>query len=124
MLDQIFYYLEDAERILACSRDTLARYVRVGMLVAQGENHGRRITGASLRALNKRIEEGEDICATLKALENENPAPSERKPTAKARSTKTQKADGGTSPRQKIESGSLASAPLQSNPPSWLKKIT
>ena len=68
MLDQIFYRLAEAERILACSRDTLLRYARVGLLVLQGENHGRRVTGASLRALNLRQEQGEDLCATLKAI--------------------------------------------------------
>ena len=121
MLDQIFYKLNEAERILACSRDTLLRYARVGLLVLQGENHGRRVTGASLRALNLRQEQGEDLCATLRKLES---APSAAPPTGKGRFTKTSKADGGTNPRPKTSNDSLASEPIASVAPAWLKKIT
>lgn len=122
MLDQIYYHLDDAERILACSRDTLYRYERVGLLILQGEHRSRRVTGASLRALSARIEQGEDICATLKALESG--APSEAKPTAKVRSIKTKPAVGGISPQPRMDSGSLADAPLVSKRPAWLKEIT
>lgn len=122
MLDQIYYHLDDAERILACSRDTIYRYERAGLLTLQGEHRSRRVTGASLRALDKRIQEGEDICATLKSLESG--ARSDPKPTAKGRSTKTPKAAGGINRPQRTDSDSLANAPLVSQRPAWLKEIT
>ena len=125
-MEQLYYKLIEAEQILRVSRDTLLRLHRAGLIVLHGENHGRCVTGVSLRALAARIEQGEDIWAVLKASEaaRENPARSAPKRTARARSTRTNEASGGTSPRQRMDADSLASAPLLSKPPAFLKKIT
>jgi hypothetical protein len=124
MLEPLYYKLAEAERLLGKSRDTLIRLEKAGLLVMHGKNHGKSVTGASLRALAARIEAGEDIWATLKALESASRAPSAAPPTGKARSTKTKRDDGGTSPRPKTASDSLASEPIASVAPAWLKKIT
>lgn len=122
MLDRLYYTLSEAEEMLQTSRFGLKRLERAGLIAIHGENHGKRVTGKSLRDLERRIAEGEDIWAVVR--QSESPARSEPKPTAKARSTKTSKADGGSNPHQKTERDSLASAPLQSKPPAWLKEIT
>lgn len=121
MLDRIYYTLSEAEEILQTSRDGLKRLERAGLIVMHGENHGKRVTGKSLRDLECRIAEGDDIWAAVKR--SESPAPSEPKPTAKGRSTKTSKAAGGTSPRQKTESVLSEFEPLQSKRPEWFKEI-
>src|SRR5262245_27605846 len=91
MMEQLYYKLTDAEQILQMSRDTLLRLHRAGLVVLHGENHGRCVTGISLRALAARIEQGEDIWAVLKAIEaaRESPEPFAPKRTAKGRSTRT-----------------------------------
>ena len=122
--ERAYYKLAEAEELLSCSRDSLLRLARAGMLIIHGQNHGRSVTGASYRALTKRIDAGEDIWAALRAAEqNAEPAPSAPKRTAKARSTKTSKADGGTSRPQKTESESQEFEPLVSKRPGWLKRI-
>jgi chromosome condensin MukBEF MukE localization factor len=121
MLDRLYYTLNEAQEILQTSRAGLKQLERAGLIVMHGENHGKRVTGASLRTLEVRIAEGEDIWAVVKR--GENPAPSEPKRTARGRSTKTREDDGGTSPRQKMGTDSLASAPLQSKEQDWLKRI-
>ena len=68
-MEQLYYKLTEAEQILRVSRDTLLRLHRAGLIVLHGENHGRCVTGVSLRALAARIEQGEDIWAVLKASE-------------------------------------------------------
>lgn len=121
MIDALFYKLSEAEQLLSVSRDTLLRFERAGLIVFQGKNHGKRVTGASLRALAARIEQGEDLWATLADVERARSAP---KPTARARSSKTNAESGGTSHPRETASDSLASAPIPSQGPSWLKEIT
>jgi hypothetical protein len=120
MLPQAYYYLADAESILAVSRHTIGRLEAVGLLLTTGKNRGKRVQGASLRALVARIEEGGDLWQILHAAES---ARSEPKLTAKARSTKTNKADGGSSRHQRTESALNEFEPLQSKKPEWLKEI-
>jgi hypothetical protein len=99
-MEQLYYKLSEAEQTLRVSRDTLLRLHGARLIVLHGENHGRCVTGVSLRALAARIEQGEDIWAVLKAIEaaRESPAPSAPKRTARGRSTRTNEASGGTSP--------------------------
>lgn len=118
MLERLYYRLSEAEEILQTSREGLKRLERAGLIVMHGEHHGKRVTGASLRALADRLAAGEDIWAAarqseLRALQ----------PMAKGRSTRTNKAAGGTSPQPKMDVDSLADAPLVSKEQSWLKRI-
>jgi cytosine/adenosine deaminase-related metal-dependent hydrolase len=99
MLDRLYYTLNEAQEILQTSRAGLKQLERAGLIVMHGANHGKRVTGASLRALEQRIAEGEDIWAVVKA--SENPALSEPKRTARGRSTKIVKDDGGTNPAKR-----------------------
>ena len=118
MTEPAYYYLSEVEDLFRISRDSLIRWARAGIFDLQGENRGRRATGASVRAALRRLENGEDLWQVAKASEQ-----AAQQPTAKARSTKTPKAAGGISrPRTKADD-SPESAPLQSKPPSWLKKI-
>jgi hypothetical protein len=122
MLEPLYYRLSEAERLLSVSRDTLLRFERAGLLVMHGKNHGKRVTGASLRALALRIEQGEDLWHAVQ--QSESPAPSAPKRMARGRSTRTRPGDGGISHQPKTASDSLASEPIPSKQPAWLKKIT
>lgn len=120
-MDPAYYYLSEVEELFRLSRDSLIRWAKAGIFDLQGTNRGRRATGASVRAAYARQEAGEDLWQAVK--ESESRARSAAKPTAKVRSTKTEKESGGSSPRPKVDAESLADAPLVSKPQSWLKRI-
>lgn len=118
MAEPAYYYLAEVEELFRISRDSLARWARAGIFVLQGQNRGRRATGASVRAALRRVEAGEDLWQVVRESE------AGAQPTARGRSTKTPAASGGTShPRTKSDD-SLEFEPLVSKPPSWLERIT
>ena len=121
MTEPAFYYLSEVEEMFRLSRDSLTRWAKAGIFVLQGENKGRRVTGASPRAAIARIEKGEDLWLVVKQYESN--APSEPKPTAKARSTKIRAVSGGTHPQPTTAGASPEFEPLVSKPQSWLKRI-
>lgn len=121
MTEPAYYFLADIEKMFALSRDSLTRWIRAGIFVAQGENKGRRITGASARAAYARQEQGEDLWAVVKQYESS--ARSAPKPTAKVRSIKTSAESGGTPRPQKTANASQEFEPLVSKKPEWLKRI-
>jgi hypothetical protein len=121
MTEPAYYYLAEVEKLFCLSRDSLQRWVRAGIFVVQGENRGRRATGASVRAAYARQEQGEDLWAAVKQYEsNERSAP---KRMAKVRSIKTNAESGGTRPQPRTEQDSSQFEPLQSKKPDWLKRI-
>lgn len=121
MTEPAYYYLSEVETMFRLSRDSLIRWGKAGIFVLTGENKGRRVTGASVRAAYARQEAGEDLWLVVK--QHEGSAPSEPKPMAKARSIKTNAVPGGT-PRQPIkDSDSGPFEPLVSKQPEWLKRI-
>lgn len=118
MAEPAYYYLAEVEEMFRIGRDTLIRWARAGIFELQGENRGRRATGASVRAAYQRLEQGEDLWEVARRHER---AP---QPMARARSTKTSTDSGGTSHHPTKGADSLVSEPLQSKRPVWLKKIT
>ena len=121
MSDPAYYYLAEVEEMFRLSRDSLTRWAKAGIFVVIGENKGRRVSGASVRAAYARQEAGEDLWLVVK--QHESNAPSAPKPTARARSTKTSAASGGTRPQPTKDSASDQFEPLQSKRPDWLKRI-
>jgi hypothetical protein len=121
MIEPAYYYLSEVEDMFRLSRDSLTRWAKAGIFVLTGENKGRRVTGASVRAAYARQEAGEDLWLVVKQYESS--APSEPKRTARARSTRTKEAPGGTRPQPKTESDSSPFEPLVSKKPDWLKRI-
>lgn len=119
MAEPAYYYLSEVEAMFRISRDTLIRWSRAGIFDLQGENRGRRATGASVRAAYQRLEHGEDLWEVVRRHEQRA-----AQPTAKARSTKTKPDNGGTSHRRTNDADSLVSEPLTKKGPSWLKRIT
>lgn len=121
MTEPAYYYLGEVEAIFKLSRDSLTRWARAGIFVLTGENKGRRVTGASVRAAYARQEAGEDLWLVVK--QHESSAPSAPKRTAKARSIKINVVPGGTHPPPKTANESAPFDPLVSKKPDWLKKI-
>jgi hypothetical protein len=116
MTEPAYYRLSEVEELFRISRDTLIRWARAGIFDLQGENRGRRATGVSVRAALGRLEAGEDLWQVVK--ESEQRAVSR---TARAQSTRTKQANGGTSHPHSTASDSPEFEPLASKPPSWLK---
>lgn len=124
MTEPAYYRLSEVESLLSCSRNSLLRLERAKMLVIHGQNHGRSVTGASYRALAKRIDAGEDIWDALRVAEqNAEPAPSAQKRMVKAQSTRTKQANGGISRPPTKDGESQEFEPLQSKGQDWLKRI-
>ena len=121
MTEPAFYYLSEVEEMFRLSRDSLTRWAKAGIFVLQGENKGRRVTGASVRAALARIEKGEDLWLVVK--QHESSAPSAPKRTAKVRSTRISAVPGGTRPQPTKDSDSDPFEPLVSKTPDWLKRI-
>jgi hypothetical protein len=121
MSEPAYYYLSEVEELFRLSRDSLTRWARAGIFVLSGENKGRRVSGASVRAAYARQEAGEDLWLVVK--KHESSAPSEPKRTVKARSIKTRGESGGTRPQLTTDSASDPFEPLQSKRPDWLKRI-
>jgi len=121
MSEPAYYYLSEVEEMFRLSRDSLTRWAKAGIFVLHGENKGRRVTGASVRAAYARQEAGEDLWLVVKQYENS--APFAPKRIVKARSTKTNAAPGGTRPQPTKESDSSQFEPLVSKQPGWLKRI-
>ncbi len=121
MTEPAFYYLSEVEEMFRLSRDSLTRWAKAGIFVLQGENKGRRVTGASARAAIARIEKGEDLWLVVK--QHESSAPSEVKPTAKVRSTGIKEVTGGTRPQPTKDSDLDPFEPIASNPRSPFKRI-
>lgn len=119
MADQAYYYLTEVEELFRISRDSLTRWARAGIFDLQGQNRGRRATGASVRAALRRVEAGEDLWRVVKEREA-----AEAQPMVKARAIKTARGGGGISPQPSKGSDSLVSEPLTSKPHSWRKKTT
>lgn len=119
MIEPAYYRLKEVEEIFRISRDTLTRWARAGLFELTGQNRGRRAMGESVRATYARAQAGEDLWLYVKRFEQ-----AERQRMAKAPSIRTRKGGGGTSPRPPMENDSLASAPLTSKGPDWLKKIS
>src|SRR5881275_2920073 len=85
------YKLTEVEALLRCSRDTINRLERVGLLQVDGAtSRQRRANGRSVRRLLARIEEGESLWDLLRAAKAAQSAPA---PTVRAPSTTT--APGG-----------------------------
>jgi 1,2-phenylacetyl-CoA epoxidase PaaB subunit len=121
MTEPAFYYLSEVEEMFRLSRDSLTRWAKAGIFVLQGENKGRRVTGASARAAYARLEAGEDLWLVVK--QHESSAPSEPKPMARVRSIKTKEAPGGMARQPIKDSDSDLFEPLVSKQPEWLKRI-
>ena len=121
MTEPAYYYLSEVEEMFRLSRDSLTRWAKAGIFVMTGENKGRRVTGASVRAAYARQENGEDLWLVVK--QHESSAPSAPKPTAKVRSIKTKEAPGGTHPQPTKANDSSPFEPLRSKKPDWLKRI-
>jgi len=121
MTEPAYYYLAEVESLFRISRDSLTRWARAGIFVIQGQNRGRRVTGPSVRAALRRLEQGEDLWQSVK--ESEERAARAAQPTARARSTKTVTGNGGISPQPTEGADSPVFEPLASKPPAWLKKI-
>jgi len=122
MTEPAYYRLSEVEDLFRISRDSLIRWARAGIFVIQGENRGRRVTGPSVRAALRLLEQGVDLWQIVK--ESERNASRAAQPTAKGRSTRTQKDNGGISHHQTEADDSPALPPLMSKKPAWLKRIT
>src|SRR6266508_1165369 len=126
MTEPAYYKLTEVEVLLRCSRDTINRLERVGLLKVNGAtSRQRRANGGSVRRFLARIEKGESLWDLLHAATAAQSAPG---PTAKAPSTTTATGgSGATSRRRSTKSGShgntSATATPASTPPSWLKRI-
>lgn len=121
MIEPAYYYLSEVEELFRLSRDSLTRWAKAGIFVLTGENKGRRVTGASVRAAYARQEAGEDLWLAVKQYESS--APSEPKPTVRAQSTRTNEARGGTRPQPKTESDSSQFEPLVNRGHDKLRRI-
>lgn len=64
-----YYRLAEVEALFRLSRDSLVRWARAGIFDLQGENRGRRATGASVRAAMRLLEEGADLWGMVKEQE-------------------------------------------------------
>jgi hypothetical protein len=126
MSEPAYYKLAGVEALLRCSRDTINRLERTGLLKVDGTtSRQRRANGASVRRLLTRIEKGESLWDLLQAA---RAAQSAAGPTARARcTTTTTAASGAISRRRSRRSAShgntSATATPASTPPSWLKRI-
>lgn len=121
MSEPAYYYLSEVEDMFRLSRDSLTRWAKAGIFVMTGENKGRRVSGASVRAAFARQENGEDLWLVVKQYESN--APSEPRRTAKARSTRTSVEPGGTPRPPTKDDASDEFEPLVSKRPDWLKRI-
>ncbi len=119
MSEPAYYLLKEVEALFRLSRASLTRWAKAGIFDLHGANKGRRVSGASVRAAQRRVEQGEDLWQVVKESEARAAQRTER-----AVSTKMRKADGGISRLHTTESDSLASRPLMSKPHSWRKKTT
>ncbi len=62
MTEPAYYKLTEVEALLRCSRDTINRLERVGLLKVDGAtSRQRRANGGSVRRLLARIEKGESM---------------------------------------------------------------
>jgi hypothetical protein len=106
-----FYRLAEVEDLFRISRDTLLCWARAGIFDLQGENRGRRATGASVRAAYRRIDEGENLweVAKRRTFDSALPAPVRRK----------RRATPEVSSRDAVQ----VESPLVKKGPAWLKKI-
>lgn len=64
-----YYRLAEVEELFRIGRDSLTRWARAGIFDLQGENRGRRATGASVRAAMRMLEEGADLWGMVKERE-------------------------------------------------------
>lgn len=64
-----YYRLAEVEELFRLSRDSLVRWARAGIFDLQGENRGRRATGASVRTAMRLLEEGADLWGMVKERE-------------------------------------------------------